>query len=65
MKRIAKVVLTGALLLALFRLQAAAQWGPDGKPLNIGRKPPPEDQSPGRDSLDRAFPWGKPGAASP
>jgi tetratricopeptide (TPR) repeat protein len=65
------VVRTGiALLLALISLAAAAQWGPDGKPLsNPFRKPSPQDESPVRavapDPLDRAFPQGKPRVSSP
>ncbi|HEY6240188.1 MAG TPA: hypothetical protein VIW78_05060, partial [Burkholderiales bacterium] len=61
------VVMGGGLLLALVSLAAAAQgWGPDGKPLaNPFRKPSPQDETPWRDSLDRAFAGSKPHVSSP
>src|SRR5438445_569810 len=64
MKRIVKVriILSSVLLLALGSLPAAAQvWSPFG----ARRSPPPDEASLKRDSLDRAFPQGKPSVSSP
>src|SRR5438445_378175 len=64
MKRIVKagIILIGVLLLALGSLPAAAQvWSPFG----ARRSPPPDEASLKRDSLDRAFPQGKPSVSSP
>src|SRR3989454_5581551 len=64
MKRIVKagIILIGVLLLALGSLPAAAQvWSPFG----ARRSPPPDEAALKRDSLDRAFPQGKPSISSP
>ena len=70
MKRIVKagIILIGVLLLALASLPAAPQvWSPSGAPLPnpARRSPPPDEASLKRDSLDRAFPQGKPSVSSP
>ena len=63
----AGIAVGGVLLLALMLLPAAAQWSPSGEPLpNPARRAVPLDQvSPKRDSLDQAFPRGKPRVSSP